>query len=97
MISADKFVYCSIGDFKIEYVRHEDGCLEFQSTEMVDDQGDYFVVMVACYKESKEFKTIWQCVYDYDTFEVYNEIKRKDRLAVEQLMKMILTDDEYTE
>ena len=61
---------------------------------MFDEQGDYFVVMATCYKESKGFKTTWQCVYDYETVEVYNEIKRKDRLAVEQLMKMILTDDE---
>ena len=94
MISADIFECCSIGDFKIAYVRHEDECLEFQSTDMLDDQGEYFVVMATCYKESKGFKTIWQCVYESDTVEVYNEIKRKDMVAVEQLMKMILTDNE---
>ena len=53
MISADIFERCSIGDFEIAYVRHEDECLEFQSTDMVDDQGEYFVVMATCYKESK--------------------------------------------
>ena len=94
MISADIFKYCSIGEFKIEYVRQEDKCIEFHSTDMVDEQGEYFVIMVACYKESKGFKTIWQCVNDFDTFEVYNEIKQKDRLAVEQLMKMVLNDNE---
>ena len=61
---------------------------------MVDDQGEYFVVMATCYKKSKGFKTIWQCVYESDTVEVYNEIKRKDMVAVEQLMKMILIDNE---
>ena len=61
---------------------------------MLDDQGEYFVVMATCYKKSKGFKTIWQCVYESDTVEVYNEIKRKDMLAVEQLMKMILTNNE---
>ena len=94
MISADKFERCSIGDFKIAYVRHEDECLEFQSTDMVDDQGEYFVVMATCYKKNKGFKTIQQCVYESDTVEVYNEIKRKDMLAVEQLMKMIMSDNE---
>lgn len=94
MISADIFESCSIGGFEIAYVRQEDECLEFQSTDMFNDQGEYFVVMVTCYKESKGFKTTWQCVYESDTVEVYNEIKRKDMLAVEQLMKMILTDNE---
>ena len=94
MISADIFERCSIGDFEIAYVTYEDECLEFQSTDMVDDQGEYFVVMATCYKKSKGFKTIWQCVYESDTVEVYNEIKRKDMLAVEQLMKMILADNE---
>ena len=42
MISADIFEYCSIGDFKIAYVRQEDRCLEFQSTDMFDEQGEYF-------------------------------------------------------
>ena len=56
MISADIFERCLIGDFEIAYVRHEDECFEFQSTDMVDDQGEYFVVMVNCYKESKGFK-----------------------------------------
>ena len=50
--------------------------------------------MATCYKESKGFKTTWQCVYDYETVEVYNEIKQKDRRAVEQLMKMIVTENE---
>ena len=59
MISADIFECCSIGDFKIAYVRHEDECLEFQSTDMLDEQGEYFVVMATCYKESKGFKTTW--------------------------------------
>ena len=49
MISADIFEGCPIGGFKIEYVRQEDKCIEFHSTDMVDEQGEYFVIMVACY------------------------------------------------
>ena len=59
MISADIFECCSIGDFKIAYVRHEDECLEFQSTDILDDQGEYFVVMATCYNERKGFNTTW--------------------------------------
>ena len=61
---------------------------------MLDDQGEYFMVRATCYKINKEFNTIWVCVYAHETVSVDNEIKRKDMLAVEQLMKMILIDNE---